>query len=299
MLYPCFKAWFEKNYSPQYRGHHIYRSFMRKVAQFARSFGVQDFEEHSKSRFIQEWFGKTVFNVFRTSYWLDLAREVQDAGLAIVACDVASRVLPRAFQTKSSMLLMIQTRILTCDPIQSTGESFRAAKNTLLNSHLLVLAFRAAGSVITSFLRRACLVKAAAAFKDSLEVSWTFSITKTNVEKVRSELTRGFPEISLGELSSAVGAGLFDCLLMRAAMFCGHTNSIGIKAVKTELKLRMEPGAAKREAFKRVTGKVWSGAEEDFTIVRDAELELVDAYLEGRFLGKSCIFTGFAYNISF
>jgi hypothetical protein len=47
----------------------------------------------------------------------------------------------------------------------------------------------------------------------------------------------------------------------------------------------MERGAAKAEVFKRVTGKSWSGMEEDFASMQEAEPELVNEYLQGSFFG--------------
>jgi hypothetical protein len=213
-------------------------------------------------------------------------RVMQDAGLAIVAYDVATRVLPLAFQSKSSMQNMIQNQILTCDPITTREKSFQAAQTTLRNSHLLVRVFRAVGPTIASFLQAACLGRAVEAFSDCLEVSMTFSVTEKNLHRARTELTtRGFPNMSPAELQAAVGPSVFGYLFHRTAMFRGNANLLGMKALTTEFKLRMEAGEAKSEVFTRVTGKKWSRRDEDFALVRDAEPELVDEYLQGRFLG--------------
>jgi hypothetical protein len=295
LIYPCFRTWLDDHhYSFVFEMQNRYRFNVRRLAQFARSFGVQDFEAHAKSRFIQPWFKKTGFYSYQilSDRFADrlgmTPREVQDTGLAIVACDVASRVLPLAFQTKSSMRIMILARILTFYPITTREESFQAAQATLRNSQLLLRAFRVAGPLIARFLRKSCLANGITAFSDALEMSMMFSVTEENLLRARTELTtRGFPQMSLVEIKAKVGSEIFDYLLTRAAMFRGHTNSLGMKATTSEFRLRMDaqPDTVKDAVFKAVTGKTWSRAAEDFSLVRDAEPELVDEYLQGRFLG--------------
>jgi hypothetical protein len=234
LIYSCFRRWFNVNYLFRFNAQNQHRTNMRQIARFVRCLGVQDFEAHFNSRFIQQWFGKKGWFVKRDFALVPKQlpridpREVKDAGLGILACDVAARLLPPAFQSKSSMLIMIQTQILTFDPIQTREESFRSAQTTLRNSHLILRAFRSSGPLIASFLLPANLFKAVKAFSDCLEVSMTFSVTEKNLQLVRTNLTtRGFPNMSLAEIRDAVGPSVFEYLITRAAMRRGHTTTLG------------------------------------------------------------------------